>query len=329
VEIVLFRIRTREDLDQQQYERAFEHMLERVSQVPGFVSVEGFAGEDGSELAVARFTSREAIAAWRDDPEHVRTRDRGREDFFASYEITLATVWRQYDWQRGGAVDASVAEPGSASVAEQRSAGVAEQRSAGVAEQRSAASPCPAPCRRRPERVHQSGGGGVFEQEYGATHRVVALLNPDTRAAQVLDDLWLELLRQRGLGSLEPGRLGVFAALFDALEAVGLLPAATGEPVGDVFDRDGPWQGWWSQHVPVQAWPDATTTGSRLPAALRRLPLLERITLLLDEPGGLSVDQACGVTGLPAEQHRTVLRDARLHLVAALDELADGASRAG
>ena len=98
MEIVLFQINTREGLDQQEYQKAFERMLELVSESPGFVSIEGFTGEDGSELAVARFESADAIALWRDQPEHVRTRQRGRDEFFASYDITIATVWRQYDW---------------------------------------------------------------------------------------------------------------------------------------------------------------------------------------------------------------------------------------
>jgi heme-degrading monooxygenase HmoA len=98
MEIVLFHAKTREGVDQQEYQKAFERMLELVSQSPGFVSIEGFTGEDGSELAVARFESADAIALWRDQPEHVRTRQRGRDEFFASYDITIATVWKQYDW---------------------------------------------------------------------------------------------------------------------------------------------------------------------------------------------------------------------------------------
>ncbi|MDT7770553.1 MAG: hypothetical protein QOI30_3570 [Mycobacterium sp.] len=98
MEIVLFHIKTREGLDQQEYQEAFERMLELVSESPGFVSIEGFTGEDGSELAVARFESADAIALWRDQPEHVRTRQRGRDEFFASYDITIATVWKHYDW---------------------------------------------------------------------------------------------------------------------------------------------------------------------------------------------------------------------------------------
>jgi heme-degrading monooxygenase HmoA len=100
MEIVLFKIRTRADVDQQEYQRTFERMLELVSEVPGFVGIEGYAGEDGGELAVATFESQEAIAKWRNNPEHVITRQRGREEFFDSYQITIGTVWRHYEWSR-------------------------------------------------------------------------------------------------------------------------------------------------------------------------------------------------------------------------------------
>ena len=100
MEIVLFHIRTRENVDQLEYGRSYAHMVELVREIPGFVSVEEFAGEDGSELAVARFESTDAIDAWREQPDHVRTRQRGRDEFFAAYEITIATVHRQYGWSR-------------------------------------------------------------------------------------------------------------------------------------------------------------------------------------------------------------------------------------
>ncbi len=98
MEVVLFHIRTRPDIDEVEYLRVFERMVELVLEIPGFVSIEVFTGEDGSELAVARFESEEAIAAWRDHPEHVQTRQRGRHEWFASYDITIATVARQYNW---------------------------------------------------------------------------------------------------------------------------------------------------------------------------------------------------------------------------------------
>jgi heme-degrading monooxygenase HmoA len=99
--VVLFHIRTRPEVDEDAYGQAFEEMLATVAAVPGFISIEGFTGEDGSEMAVVRFESEEAIVAWRNHPDHVRTRDRGREEFFDSYEIAVAEVTRAYAWRRG------------------------------------------------------------------------------------------------------------------------------------------------------------------------------------------------------------------------------------
>ena len=100
MEVVLFKIRPRPDIDQDEYARTFEEMVELAAQSPGFLGIDGYAGEDGSELAVARFESSEAIAQWRDDPRHVQARERGRQEFFDSYEITIGTAWRHYDWSR-------------------------------------------------------------------------------------------------------------------------------------------------------------------------------------------------------------------------------------
>ena len=98
MEIVLFRARTRADIDAQEYENTFGQMLELVSVVPGFHRITGYAGEDGTELAVVEFESPETLAAWRDHAAHVRVQQRGREEFFAEYDITVATVSRQYNW---------------------------------------------------------------------------------------------------------------------------------------------------------------------------------------------------------------------------------------
>jgi heme-degrading monooxygenase HmoA len=100
MEVVLFKIRPRPDIDQDEYSRTFEEMLELAAQSPGFIGIDGYAGEDGSELAVARFESTEAIDLWRDNPRHVQARERGRREFFDAYEITIGTVGRHYDWSR-------------------------------------------------------------------------------------------------------------------------------------------------------------------------------------------------------------------------------------
>lgn len=109
--IVLFHIHTRPDVDENAYGQAFEEMLATVAGVEGFISIEGFTGEDGSEMAVVKFESEAAIVAWRNHPDHARTRDRGREEFFESYEIAIAEVSRAYAWRRGDPPPAFSAAP--------------------------------------------------------------------------------------------------------------------------------------------------------------------------------------------------------------------------
>jgi heme-degrading monooxygenase HmoA len=98
MKVVLFHARTRDDIDRVEYERTFGRMVELVSAMPGFRGIEGFAGEDGRELAVAWFDSAEAVAEWKNQPEHVITQERGRVEFFSGYDITVADVDRQYSW---------------------------------------------------------------------------------------------------------------------------------------------------------------------------------------------------------------------------------------
>jgi heme-degrading monooxygenase HmoA len=106
---VLFKIHPRDDIDAAAYQHTFERMLELVQEVDGFRGIEGFSGEDGSELAVAWFDSDKAIAEWRLQPEHLTAQERARREFFASYRITIAEVGRQYEWPSdGGGRDAGV-----------------------------------------------------------------------------------------------------------------------------------------------------------------------------------------------------------------------------
>ncbi len=78
--IVLFKAKLREDVDQAEHDRTFERMLELVSAMPGFISVDGYSASAGGDLAVVRFESEEALLAWRRHPEHVSAQQRGRSE---------------------------------------------------------------------------------------------------------------------------------------------------------------------------------------------------------------------------------------------------------
>lgn len=99
--IALFEFRLRADIDVAEWEQTFGRMVALASEMPGFISVDGYASLDGMELAVARFESEEALRAWKNHPEHVLAQARGREAFFDAYKVTVASpVIREYEGQR-------------------------------------------------------------------------------------------------------------------------------------------------------------------------------------------------------------------------------------
>jgi heme-degrading monooxygenase HmoA len=57
-----------------------------------------YAPTDGGELLVARFESHEALAEWRNQPEHRIAQQLGRERFFAKYRIDVCEPVRSYDF---------------------------------------------------------------------------------------------------------------------------------------------------------------------------------------------------------------------------------------
>jgi heme-degrading monooxygenase HmoA len=74
-------------------------MRELVREIPGFISIKGFVGEDGEEISIARFESDAAVKLWRSHPEHLLTQRRAREAFYASYWVQVTTTIRDYAWK--------------------------------------------------------------------------------------------------------------------------------------------------------------------------------------------------------------------------------------
>lgn len=59
------------------------------------MSYKGFAAADGENVTVVEFASLEALARWREHPEHKEVQERGRRDFFASYSVQVCTLVRE------------------------------------------------------------------------------------------------------------------------------------------------------------------------------------------------------------------------------------------
>ena len=98
--VVVFRNELRAGAAGPAYEALAEQMYGIVSKMPGFVSADSFTSPDGNETAIITFESEEALAAWRNNPEHLEAQRRGQEEFYASYHIQVCEVIRDYRYPR-------------------------------------------------------------------------------------------------------------------------------------------------------------------------------------------------------------------------------------
>jgi heme-degrading monooxygenase HmoA len=96
--VVVFRSRLRPDVDLAALEAAGARMYELASAMPGFISYKDFAAEDGECLSIVEFSDMDSLLAWRNQPEHVAMQQRGRDEFFANYEIQVCEPRRAYSF---------------------------------------------------------------------------------------------------------------------------------------------------------------------------------------------------------------------------------------
>jgi heme-degrading monooxygenase HmoA len=97
--ITVFRSRLRDDVPDEYFTLAAE-LRERVEKIDGFVEQKVFVAEDGERLTLVVFETDDAQHQWRTDPVHRAAQQRGRDEFYDEYDITVAEAERRHIWQR-------------------------------------------------------------------------------------------------------------------------------------------------------------------------------------------------------------------------------------
>lgn len=100
--VIVFRTRLKDDIDEAALTAVGERMYELASAMPGFISYKDFAAADGENVSIVEFESIETLAAWRDHPAHREVQQRGRQDFFADYQVQVCTPLRSYRFDASG-----------------------------------------------------------------------------------------------------------------------------------------------------------------------------------------------------------------------------------
>ena len=82
------------------YHDTAPRLEELARTVEGFEDIKTFEADDGERVSVVTFSSWEAHQRWRDHPEHRAAQRRGREEFYASYDIAVAEVLHEHHFAR-------------------------------------------------------------------------------------------------------------------------------------------------------------------------------------------------------------------------------------
>lgn len=96
--VIFLSDRTGDDADG--YAVAAAAMDALAAMQPGYRGVDSVRDGDGVGITVSYWADDAAAIAWRDQPDHAAIRAAGRDRWYRSYTVTIATVTRGYGWRR-------------------------------------------------------------------------------------------------------------------------------------------------------------------------------------------------------------------------------------
>ncbi|ODQ63318.1 antibiotic biosynthesis monooxygenase [Nadsonia fulvescens var. elongata DSM 6958] len=83
-------------LNDKEYNKTGDRMIELASQQPGFISVESTRNADGFGVTMSYWDSRTSILHWKRNVEHVIAQEKGKSDWYDHYEVRIAKVEKAY-----------------------------------------------------------------------------------------------------------------------------------------------------------------------------------------------------------------------------------------
>ena len=89
----------RTDSDAEGYDTMAQRMVDLAAQQPGFLGIDSARGADGFGITVSYWQSLEAIAAWKEHPEHLEAQAQGRGEWYTEFDTHITKVERSYSFK--------------------------------------------------------------------------------------------------------------------------------------------------------------------------------------------------------------------------------------
>lgn len=96
--VTVFRSRLRPGAEDE-YHRTAGRIDALARAMPGFLDAKTFTADDGERVTVVTFASWAEHRAWRDHPEHRLAQERGRDHFYAAYDIAVCDLVTRHDFR--------------------------------------------------------------------------------------------------------------------------------------------------------------------------------------------------------------------------------------
>ena len=101
---VIFEVKVKPE-GKDQYLAIAAKLKEQLVQMDGFISIERFSSlvEEEKILSLSFWESKEAIAKWKANMDHMQAQQKGRMELFEDYRIRLAEVFKDYTMETSDA----------------------------------------------------------------------------------------------------------------------------------------------------------------------------------------------------------------------------------
>ena len=86
----------RTPVERDQYDEAAAEMERLAAQQPGYLGIDSARGSDGFGITVSYWRTEDDARAWKAVAEHLDAQSSGRDRWYRSYDVRVATVTRQY-----------------------------------------------------------------------------------------------------------------------------------------------------------------------------------------------------------------------------------------
>lgn len=83
----------------QEYFDTAAELKKLAEEIPGYLGIESVEQDNGTEITVSYWKTREAIQQWREHPDHQQAQQRAREEWYDHYRVQIAEVKQAYEFE--------------------------------------------------------------------------------------------------------------------------------------------------------------------------------------------------------------------------------------